>query len=177
MDIPATVTSIGKGAFVACGVKHWDLSKKGLAEIPQDCFVMCGAEKIVIPGTAKSIGANAFGNCQKLEEIVLEDGVETIGEKAFANCPKLKLVQIPNSVTHLDVSMLAGSENAYFELQPDNPIWENNTDKELASRCVLPLICPLAGTYIESLPANERAELIMRSQSVAMRRAATNESM
>lgn len=130
LNIPNTVTSIGKGAFMACGVKYLHLST-GLTEIPADCFLMCHVSELVVPGSVKTIGVNAFANVKELRSVILQDGVETIGDKAFANCPKLDVVEIPNSVAQLDLNMIEGSENAYFKVHLDHPIWDDIRNKKV----------------------------------------------
>ena len=76
---PASVTKIGISAFENSGI-----------------------ESIVIPGTVKTVGSNAFSNCSSLSALTIEDGVETIGLEAFSNCSALKDVTVPASVKKLD---------------------------------------------------------------------------
>ncbi|MBE5866002.1 MAG: leucine-rich repeat domain-containing protein [Lachnospiraceae bacterium] len=130
MNIPNTVTSIGKGAFMACGVEYLHLST-GLTEIPADCFFMCHVRNLVVPGSVKSIGANAFANVKELRSVILQDGVEIIGDKAFANCLELREIEVPNSVVHLNLNMMEGSGNAYFKVHVDHPIWDDIRNKKV----------------------------------------------
>lgn len=61
LEIPKTVTTIGRWAFSGC------------IAIP----------KIVIPSSVRSIGDNAFSSNTALQELTLSEGLETIEEAAF----------------------------------------------------------------------------------------------
>ncbi len=92
---PASVTKIGISAFENSGI-----------------------ESIVIPGTVKTVGSNAFGNCSSLSALTIEDGVETIDDNAFSNCSALKDVTVPASVAVAVITTLEGgtleNRNAYM---------------------------------------------------------------
>ena len=47
-------------------------------------------KRIVIPSTVRTIGENAFGNMDRLEEVVFSEGLTTIEEYAFSFCTSLK---------------------------------------------------------------------------------------
>ena len=75
-DVPATVTTIGIGAFV-------------------------GAENlksISIPASVSRIYDSAFLSCTSLESVVIPDGVKTIYKSTFRNCPALASVTIPGAL-------------------------------------------------------------------------------
>ena len=79
VNIPNTVTSIGRGAF-------------------RDCTAL---KKIYIPNSVTAIGAYAFWHCGSLAEVNIPDGIETIDEGVFADCDSLAHIDIPNSVTSI----------------------------------------------------------------------------
>ena len=74
--IPDGVTVIAKGAFE---------SNEGL-------------KRIVITGSVKIIGKDAFSGCMDLESVIISDGVTEIREGAFRVCECLKSIVIPDSV-------------------------------------------------------------------------------
>lgn len=84
---------------------------EGMSEIPDRLFdgFILGKESgvnrlvsIVVPGTVKSIGVRAFGDCKNLEEVILSEGVEQIESNAFTGCEKLKRLQLPSSIKEID---------------------------------------------------------------------------
>ena len=79
--IPASVTSIGYGAFFSC---------QGLTEI-------------AIPGSVTEIGESAFYSCPAIREVSLSEGLTTIRGAAFWYCG-LSSLTIPASVTAIEAT-------------------------------------------------------------------------
>ncbi len=77
-DFPASVTSIGRYAFMGCPIKS-----------------------ITIPSHIKSIKNMAFAGCSELEKVTLQKGVQEIYDSAFLACDSLKNIQLPSSVNYL----------------------------------------------------------------------------
>ena len=86
IDIPETVTTIGKFAFYNC----------------KNLTTVTGMKNVT------KIGDNAFYNCSNLKEIIIPDGVTSIGSNAFQNCTSLASVRIPDSVTSLGTYIFDG---------------------------------------------------------------------
>ena len=61
-------------------------------------------KSIVLPATVRTIGDNAFENCETLIEISIPDGVTTIGNRAFLGCFSLKEITLPASVKEIGES-------------------------------------------------------------------------
>lgn len=84
---------------------------EGMSEIPDSLFdgFILGKEScinrlvsIVVPGTVKSIGERAFGDCKNLEEVILSEGIKRIESNAFTGCEKLKRLQLSASIKEID---------------------------------------------------------------------------
>ena len=77
---------------------------------------------MVIPGSVKSIGNNAFDNrwdSSELRKISLSEGIETIGDEAFAGCEKLSEVVIPGSVTSIGDAAFSSTGISKVTLLPE----------------------------------------------------------
>ncbi|MDE6737438.1 MAG: leucine-rich repeat domain-containing protein [Treponemataceae bacterium] len=75
---------------------------KGIApDVFQNCAVHTEITDVTIPGSVKSIGANAFAGCTALNNVQIEAGVAYIGAGAFAGCTELANMVIPAGVTEL----------------------------------------------------------------------------
>jgi|GEM_PF-2295788 len=124
VEIPASVTDIGTGAFELCSllesvVFHSDDTKIGqyafnycsslkniilpanLTSISAYAFAKTGLTNIEIPLGVSSIGSNAFDGCSDLKSVTLPGGLKSIGEKAFYDCTSLTSIIIPSSVTSI----------------------------------------------------------------------------
>ena len=85
IEIPSTITSIGKNAFFdcTCGVIFAD----GTTAIPDRALYGASSiSSVTIPDTVTSIGRGAFYGCTSLTEIKLPDSITTIGMNAFLDC-------------------------------------------------------------------------------------------
>lgn len=55
-------------------------------------------EKVSLPNTIKTIGANAFNGCTNLKYINIPNSVESIGNAAFYNCENLRSILLPQTI-------------------------------------------------------------------------------
>jgi hypothetical protein len=113
IDLPDTLTELGAYAFWGCPLKSISADQNGfglpagITTLPEGVFSCTQLSEICIPGTVKSIGAQAFTACS-LKNIILEDGIETIGDRAFERCYVL------SSVTILDTGSIKSIGNDVF---------------------------------------------------------------
>ena len=102
-ELPASLTTIGEGAFGGCGLTSIDLSGcTKLTSIGTRAFVSCTAlETVKLPASLESIGESAFGGCTALGSIDLSGctALSVIGMYAFCNCDALESVKLPASLT------------------------------------------------------------------------------
>jgi hypothetical protein len=94
LNLPASIRSIGLGAFQGCN---------GITIANINC-------------STSEIPAQMFNRCENLETVYLPSRIETIGKLAFANCPKLRNVYFPFSVTSINDSAFKDSDDVFFNV-------------------------------------------------------------
>jgi hypothetical protein len=100
--IPASVTSIGVGAFANCK-ELASVTLNGQEEISCSMFENCSSLRSIDLTGIKVIGNSAFANCG-LKTIDLKD-VESLEYSAFAGCESLLKVTLPASITVIPDSL------------------------------------------------------------------------
>ena len=122
VNIPSSVTTIGINIFKNCEklstIKVVDenehengdenavyRSENGVLIRKEDeTIICCPAGKsgsFSIPDGVKSIGRQAFSECNKLTEVTMPNSVTTIGNSAFYKCSGLKKVNVSESLTSI----------------------------------------------------------------------------
>ena len=82
IDLPQSVTSIGKNAFCYC----------------------TKLERITVPGNVTDMGIGAFADCTGLKYAAFPEGVKVIPTRTFYACESLKNVTIPDGVESIEPS-------------------------------------------------------------------------
>ena len=144
LHLPATVTTLGAGAFYYSRAMTDLYLPVSLENISDNCFfyaenltaihwvgegeprlVTIGNEAVrfafalptfEVPATVTSIGNNAFSGCSSLETLVIPTNskLETIGKEAFLLCENLSAVALPGTL--VSVGEFAFSETALTTL-------------------------------------------------------------
>ena len=102
MDLPASLRSIGQGAFQLC----------------------TGITSLRIPHPVQAIGYGAFSDCSGIADLHLPEGLQsTIGPLAFVNCTSLETLVLPSSLTTIygknDFGSFEGCTRLARVLAPD----------------------------------------------------------
>ncbi len=101
IDIPESVTRIGKYAFSSCCFEEVKLPS-GLTAIEDGAFSGCSElNSIDIPESVTRIGKNAFSDCDSIWNIKLPSGLTAIEDGAFQSCGNLRTIDIPSGVTRI----------------------------------------------------------------------------
>ena len=100
VDIPGTVVSIGRCAFLHCSSLSQLNLRNGIVSISNSAFSDCRISSLVIPSSVSEWSSSVF-QFNPLTTVVIEDGVTYIPDKAFFSCSSLAHIDIPNSVTSI----------------------------------------------------------------------------
>lgn len=93
VTIPDAVTAIGEYAFSGCRQLAQVYGMDKVTTIPQGAFTRCRKLETIGLGAVTAIGPNAFSNCLKLMAVQLPD-VVNIAEYAFSNCHALQYLAL-----------------------------------------------------------------------------------
>lgn len=100
--IPATVLSVGKGAFQGCTeleqITLWD----GIVRIGSSAFSSCTSLKqAAIPDSVTELGSSAFKKCSSLQTVSLGIHITSIADYTFQGCTSLSSVTMGSKVTRI----------------------------------------------------------------------------
>ena len=94
------VLAIGDGVFPGLGITSLEFEGGTQIEhIGANAFRNNPLTSITLPDSMKTLGSNAFFNCNLLTYANLGNSLETIGTSAFLNCVALQTVVLPESGT------------------------------------------------------------------------------
>ena len=103
VEIPSTVTKIGKNAFVNSNALTSMIIPSGVTEIGEAAFSSCwNFENIVFEENSqlKSISKNLFEGT-RIKNISIPEGVTNIENSAFKSCGSLVKVELPSSLVNI----------------------------------------------------------------------------
>lgn len=94
------VSIIGQKAFQNCQNLQRIVFPGTLKTIEEMAFAGCSRLfSVVIPGSVQKIGTLAFARCQNLTAVHIEAGVTALGPSCFQKCQRLIRVDLPSSIT------------------------------------------------------------------------------
>ena len=100
VTIPASVTSIGNGAFQNCANLTGVTIPNSVTSIGNTAFFRCTSlTSITIPADVTSINPFTFADCTSLASITIPASVTSISFLAFSGCTSLTSITIPKGVT------------------------------------------------------------------------------
>ena len=136
VTIPDSVTAIGTNPFPGCGSLTSIIVSPDqpiLATIDGVLFekatktLVCypctlAATSYSIPQGIRTIGDDAFYQCESLTSITLPDSVTAIGDNAFNYCESLTSITLPDSVTAIGADLFFGCDSlTSIRVSPDHP--------------------------------------------------------
>ena len=114
---PASLRSLGQGAFAECAELNRVVLNEGLETIGTDeygtfkrrlegAFQNSGVREVTLPTSLKRIEYSAFRNCQSLRSIALPKGLRSIGPHAFYGAG-LQSIAVPRTVQKIEEGAFA----------------------------------------------------------------------
>ena len=103
VQIPATVTAIGKSAFSDLTSLTSVTFAEGsqLKSIGDNAFDTTRFSSITLPASLETIGEQAFTKCTYLSSVTMQEGITSIGDGAFSEDSYLSSITLPASLTEL----------------------------------------------------------------------------
>ena len=99
--IPASVKTIGSGAFQKCESLISATVSEGVESIGDSAFHACTALKSInLPASISSVGVGVFMECTELSAVKFSAGSQpvSIGDSLFLRCYKLSSVTLPKNI-------------------------------------------------------------------------------
>ncbi len=133
INIPQSVTELGKAAFAFCGfskltggenikkggdycfyscknLEGMFVIPPGIKDLGDYVFAESGIEFLTTFATLESIGDYCFLNCEKLKSLNIAEGVMIVGNNAFEGCIALENAIIPESVKNIGEAAFKGCD-------------------------------------------------------------------
>ena len=119
VDLPTGLTNSDIRVFMDCTSLETvkDLENCGLTTIPTEYFKNTALKKVVVSNIVTSIGQDAFGSIDELEEVVLGAALtDFVSYNAFVNASSLKAVYMPSTLTKMTGNTIfnKGADNLVF---------------------------------------------------------------
>ena len=110
--VPASVKEIGSYTFQGTGLTSAGPAGSGAdyefgwtTSIPAYAFDrITTLTQVTLPGSLRTLGRNAFAECQNLPAVTLPSTLETMGAEVFSGCGKLEGIEIPEGVESIPES-------------------------------------------------------------------------
>ena len=118
IEIPDTVTTIGKYAFMSSGLTTIDLPLS-VNEIQESGFDGCHNLVSVNLGNVQTIGVYAFWQAQSLQTLVIPDTVTSIGPQSFTNLFSMTSLTIGSGLTTIPYAAFGHAEKLESLTIPD----------------------------------------------------------
>lgn len=147
------ITLVGESAFYDSGLLSFDASM--VTEIMPSAFENCRdltTFKMTKVTECKSLGVNAFLNCESLEEIVIPQGIEEIRERTFEGCTSLKKVTFGD-----EAKLVKIDRGAFFECdsleQISIPVGTEHIGERAFESCdsLIQVVIPTSVTRVDDL--------------------------
>ena len=94
----------------------------GIREIEDKAFVRATLKSLRFSETMERVGSGCFDQAL-LTEIILNEGLKTIDAEAFTNCDRLQAITIPASVIEIGEAAFTDNRLKEIRVAPGNPVF------------------------------------------------------
>lgn len=134
VDVPATVTSVGKEAFDHCEKMTSITWPSNLTEIPFGCFRWTGLTTVSLSNTITKIGDESFWHCLGLRTLSFTSSpIKYIGDYAFRDCLNLEAdaaTLLPPTIETLGSGVFVGCHGVTGEAVLPSPYQDTHPEQE-----------------------------------------------
>lgn len=85
----------------------------------------CDATSYSIPDTVVKIQDNAFNEADNLASVTIPEGVQIIGKSAFVNCERLNALNLPATVTTIELPATKNSNVSEISVAEGNTVYKS----------------------------------------------------
>jgi hypothetical protein len=115
IEIPLSVTTIGRNAFTYCNYLENVKFHEGITFIGASAFGNCGALKeFEFPKGISSLEFGVLQSCSGLKKVTIPDTVTTIKQQSIGYCAWLTTLSLPNSITEISQTAFTGDTRLEF---------------------------------------------------------------
>jgi len=118
--IPASVTTIGDGAFSNCQQLASITLHNNITSIGMNAFRRTAITSITLPSGITIINQGLFAECRNLASIVIPEGVTVIGVDAFNTNVALASVTLPSTIRAIHNSAFLNCNSLTEVIIPDS---------------------------------------------------------
>lgn len=108
VKLPESLTKLSDEAFYECNVLSKIELPNKLQSIGDETFYKCGLKKLEIPENVSNIGSDAFSQCRSLEEVNIPKGLTKVSKGTFFGCSSLKKIDLPDNLESIGESAFSG---------------------------------------------------------------------
>lgn len=177
VSIPATVKTIGQGAFAKCeNLTELEIPSSVASIGTYICDSSTALEKVTLSQQLSEIPDCSFSGCKKLKEITL-DGIKRIGGYAFSGCEGLKMLTLPASLEYVGPyafqrcknlkTLNYNAVNCTFDAAYGKPTFENSGIERLLVGDGVTVISSNAFQFCSSIKALRLPETLVNIGSRA----------
>ncbi len=120
VDIPASVTAIGRSAFINSGLTEIYIPNSVLS-IDYSVFKGCiNLTSVVMDNSVTTLGTNVFNGCSSLKNVKLSESLTSIPNQTFYHCYSLKTIVISKNVSTIGNSAFSRCDSLESVYLPDS---------------------------------------------------------